>query len=826
VNVLGLNFVGIDPSACVVSEGQIRAFCEEERLVRLKKADNIHPSESARVCLDIAGLKPGDIDVIVFPWDVQRYSNGSIESFYRNLNRLTPPDREMKFWQADSLRQYNQQRIERDIEAIWRDVGGGVVPPIRYVAHHHAHACGVFRCSGFADALVLVVDGNGEEFATSLWVGKGHSVERIHAITIPHSLGWFYSTMTSFLGFTPGEDEYKVMGLASYGRAQNDLLSRMRRVLAQSESGDYRLQSIMTYSGSHSYSPEYTDALVDLLEVPPRSPNSKIEPYHEDLAYATQVLLEETLLGLLQRWRKETGLATLCMNGGVALNCKANGRILQSGLFDKVFALPMAGDAGQSLGAALVIAGEEVKVSKAHIFTTHLGPQFTSAQIQETLIDCGVCFEKVDDVCMRAARAIAFGKIVGWFQGRMEGGPRALGGRSILADPRYEAIRDRVNRAVKFREIWRPFCPSIMWEEAEDYIPGAQAVPLMTHVLPVTDKARKTIPAVVHVDGTSRPHVVHPHIQPLFWRVLRDFRELTGVPAVLNTSFNVRGEPIVATPRDAIRCFFGSGLDALAMGDYWIEKCQGQTAARPMWLEADSAPPAIRRINVPAGDYLLGPSRMKVWVDAFAIGTYPVTNREYGCFLEIVLRNGDGAYRHPLQPTGKPHQPQYWLTDPWNRPDHPVVGVDWWDAWAFCRWAGGFLPSECQWEAAATGLEGRRYPWGDSWEEGRANTRELWGQDAWKVGRTTPVDTYPQGRTEAGVYDLTGNVWEFTADAFATPWTPTPRLFDGGGTVTIKGGSFRRTKKDQTCRARDESEVDCRGQNNGFRCAFRAGNRR
>ena len=259
----------------------------------------------------------------------------------------------------------------------------------------------------------------------------------------------------------------------------------------------------------------------------------------------------------------------------------------------------MASDAGQSLGAALVVAGEEANVSTGRMFTTHLGPEFTSPQIRDALLDCGVCFEEVDDICSRTARAIASGKIVGWFQGRMEGGPRALGGRSILADPRREAVRDRINSAVKFREKWRPFCPSIMWEEAENYIPGSRAVPLMTHVLPVTDKAREAIPAVVHVDGTSRPHVVNPQIQPLFWKVLRDFRELTGVPAVLNTSFNVRGEPIVATPNHAIRCFFGSGLDALAIGDYWIEKRQDRASVRPAWLTADHAAPAMQRVEVP-----------------------------------------------------------------------------------------------------------------------------------------------------------------------------------------------------------------------------------
>jgi len=825
VNVLGLNFIGIDPSACVVSDGKIMAFCEEERLSRLKKSEDIHPIKSAQACLDLAGLLPGDIDAIAFPWDVLRYSNGSMESFYCDLNAQVPPDREMQFWQADSLRQYSRDRIDRDIQAIWRGIGGSTIPPVTCVAHHHAHAFGAFACSGFSDALVLVIDGNGEDLATSIWTGERNAVELNHAIRIPHSLGWFYSTMTSYLGFTPGEDEYKVMGLASYGRPKEGLLSRMRTFLMQSADGDYRLDPRMTYSGAHSYSTEYSDALVDLLGVLPRSPGSEVKTCHEDLAYATQTVLEETLLGLLRRWREETGLSALCMNGGVALNCKANGRILQSGLFGDVFVLPMASDAGQSLGAALVVAGEKIKDSTVAKFTTQLGPGFTSKQIHESLVECGVPFERVDDICLRTAKEVADGKVVGWFQGRMEGGPRALGGRSILADPRNVVMRDRVNAAVKFREGWRPFCPSILWEEAEDHIPGSRSVPLMTHVLPVTERAKTVIPAVVHVDGTSRPHVVNRQVQPLFWQVLRRFKELTGVPAVLNTSFNVRGEPIVATPKDAIRCFFSSGLDALAMGDFWIEKHPVVATVRPGGPGEEKALPTLRRIEVGAGEYLLGPDRVSVRVEAFAVGTFPVTNREYAAFLDAVSREGDDAYRHPLQPLGKPHQPQYWLTGPWNRPDHPVVGVDWWDAWAFCSWAGGFLPSECQWEAAATGLDGRRYPWGDIWDDGRANTLEVWGADAWRIGRTTPVRKYPQGRTPTGIHDMAGNVWEYVCDAFEPQWTPTPRPFEGGGNVMIKGGSFRRTKVDQTCNARDESEVDCRGQNNGFRCAFLAAER-
>jgi carbamoyltransferase len=820
MNVLGLNFIGIDPSACVVREGRIASFCQEERLVRLKNAEDILPIESARVCMDLAGLQPGDIDAIAFPWDVPRYTDGSMETFYRDLCREVPFDREMKLWAADSLRQYEQCRIERDIESIWRQIGGADLPPIRYVAHHYAHALSALRCSGMEESLLLVVDGNGEELATSVWTGKRDTIDLLHAVMIPHSLGWFYSTMTAFLGFTPGEDEYKVMGLASYGRASDNLLGKLRKVLVPCEDGGYLVEPRMTYCGQHSHSTEYTDALVELLGVSPRATDGEITSSYKELAHGTQFLLEETILRLLRSWRQKTGLARLCMNGGVALNCKANGRILQAGLFDQVFSLPMASDAGQSLGAALAAADERANASTDYMLTTQLGPAFTSTEIRETLSDCGVSYKMIEDISSQAASAIASGKIIGWFQGRMEGGPRALGGRSILADPRHEAIRDRVNMAVKFRENWRPFCPSIMWEDAEDYIPGSRGVPLMTHVLPVTDKAKQTIPAVVHVDGTSRPHVVDQQVQPLFWRVLHNFRKLTGVPAVLNTSFNVRGEPIVATPKDAIRCFFGSGLDALAMGDFWIEKRLDPSTARSGWLEADHTCPALPRVKVPSGDYRLGPNRMKVRIDGFTIGTYPVTNREYADFLVVVSWDGDAAYRHPLQPVGKSHQPQYWLTDPWNRPDHPVVGVDWWDAWAFCQWAGGFLPSECQWEAAATSLEERRYPWGDRWEEERANTLELWGPDAWKIGRTNPVHEYPKGCTQAGAYDMVGNVWEFVADAFEEPWIPAAKSFAGGGTVTIKGGSFRRSREDQTCNTRDESEVDCRGQNNGFRCAF------
>jgi len=816
--ILGLNFNGIDPSACIVIDGQLVVYCEEERFTREKKAEDRLPSASAAECLSLAGVTAGDITDIAYPWDAMSYSDGRMLRFYEGLNALHPPDDEMSMWQKDSLSRYSVKRLTWALSLLWRQIGGRTtLPKIHFIPHHLCHAVGAVLSSGFDESLVLVADGNGEQDSTSIWLASPSEIRRLHTITLPHSLGWFYSSITAFLGFVPGEDEYKVMGLASYGdRAR--FAEAFEELLPVEDSGDYRFPPRFSYCGLHNYSTQFTDELVELFGVRPRSGGDPPSDVHRDIAAGAQARLETVLIRMAAYWQDVVHAKRLCLNGGIALNCRANGLLSLSGMFEDVYALPMASDAGQAIGAALTVVWRHDPQARAPLHSTLLGPGYTPSAIHQVLDQCGLEYQVPKDIAETAARALLMGKIVGWFQGRMEGGPRALGARSILADPRYVSARDRVNKVVKYREAWRPFCPSVLAEYAELYFPGALKAPLMTHVLPVPEETARAVPAVVHVDGTSRPHVVEKERQPLYWRMLEAFRCLSGIPVVLNTSFNVKGEPIVATPSDAVRCFYATGLDALALGPYWLTKQN----RRPIIENANMGVRFPRRtVRISAGTYPLGPEAAPVPLSAFDIDVYPVTNTQYATFLREVRLYGDDQWRHPRQPKNKNHLPQYWHDPPWNEDAAPVVGVDWWDAWAYASWSGGRLPTEIEWEAAAAGFERRTYPWGNEWNPARLNSKEFWGDDAWAKGRTWPVTRFPAGATPEGVYDLAGNTWEYTSTLFSPKWSNCPRTFDGSGMIVIKGGSFRRDRSWQTCVARDDTEVDCRGQNNSFRCVYR-----
>jgi carbamoyltransferase len=335
------------------------------------------------------------------------------------------------------------------------------------------------------------------------------------------------------------------------------------------------------HHGPHTFSERFTDCLVDQLGLPPRQGPRPIEPIHEDIAFEAQRLLEETVLRLLGHFRRETGLGRLCIGGGVGLNVKMNSRIQRSGLFDEVFAFPIPNDSGLAIGAAVGFWVDRCGRRPSPLKHLYLGPSWSDDDIEQQVKSCGLTYRKCEDIASDTARILADGKVVGWFQGRLEGGPRALGGRSILADPRRIEARDRVNTAIKFREYWRPFCPSLTEEAAARYLVKPSAAPFMIQAFEATEEARRQTPAVVHVDGTMRPQTVDPQSNPRYYRLLKAFEARTGVPVLLNTSFNVKGEAIVCSPRDALRTFWSTGLDALAIGSFLIEKPETPLAIRP-----------------------------------------------------------------------------------------------------------------------------------------------------------------------------------------------------------------------------------------------------
>jgi carbamoyltransferase len=573
MNIVGY-FHGIDPAACLLSDGEVVAYVEEERLVRIKHAADRFPIRSIAYCLDEAGLTPGDVDCFAYGWNADAYSDGTMQAFYETVNRTHPPDEATLAWQRRNLAWFHRDRLRSTLQRqLLRHFGTRSEPVVRFYPHHRAHAVTAFHCSPFDEALVLTVDGSGDQHCAVVWHGRGLDLRPLHETFIPNSLGWFYAAITEYLGFAAYDGEYKVMGLAAYGRPDERLRAALAKVVSAGPNGyDYAVDPTYLHHGAHTYSERFTDALVDLLDLPPRPETAPIEAVHEDLAFEAQRLLEEHVVRLVAHFRAQTGLRRLCVAGGVGLNVKLNSRLYASGLFDDVFVFPIPSDSGTALGAAAGVHQDATGGRVAPLAHLYWGPGYDDAAIEAQLRSCGLAYRRSDDICEDTAALLADGQVVAWFQGRLEGGPRALGGRSILADPRSGASRERVNAAVKFREYWRPFCPSLTVEAADTYLERPTAAPFMILAFDATAAAARDVPAVVHVDGTTRPQTVDARTNPRYHRLLEAFARRTGVPVLLNTSFNVKGEAIVASPRDALRTFWSTGLDALAIGSFLVTK--------------------------------------------------------------------------------------------------------------------------------------------------------------------------------------------------------------------------------------------------------------
>ncbi len=577
LSVLGVNFSGSDPNAAIVIDGQIIAAVEEERFVREKHAAGRFPTHAIHYCLARARRMSRPVDLVAFGWNCTKYSNGDMQRFYEGeVNSKFNVDDATRRWQRWMLHTYSAEEITRRIhEALLADgTDREALPPVRFLDHHRTHAAGAYLLSGFDAAAILTLDGSGEETCTAIWSGQSGEVKQHQQFAIPHSLGWYYAAMTEYLGFRAYDGEYMVMGLAPYGNHSPALAQKLRRVVGgELPAGDYRIDPSYIHYGPHTHSGRYTDALPELLGSPPRRRDTDPTDHYKDVAHATQSVLEAIGVGLAKRATEMAGSPRLCLAGGTALNCKMNQRILESAWVDDVFVLPNAGDGGQSLSAALLLDADLTGRRPSPLRSVALGPEFSDGEIKAFLDECLIEADHVEDVASLAAQDVADGKIVGWFQGRMEFGPRALGNRSILADPRATASRDRVNAVVKYREYWRPFCPSILYEAARDYFSIVPSdAPFMTITLPVRPEMRGKIGAVVHVDGSARPQFVHRQTHSLYHRAIEEFARITGVPSVLNTSFNVKGEPIVCTPRDAVRNFYSCGMDVLYLGSFRLQK--------------------------------------------------------------------------------------------------------------------------------------------------------------------------------------------------------------------------------------------------------------
>jgi len=567
--ILGISSYSHESSAALIKDGEIKFLIEEERLNREKHTSRF-PYHAIRAGLEKEGITFKDIDQVTFFWKPWReiFNNAGhmLRFFPASLNLLTGTSGGGEY--SFLARVWAKLNVSRDIQRHFRLARP---PKVRFVEHHLAHAASAFFVSPFDEAAILTVDGRGESTTTMLAVGQGNRIDKIKEICAPHSLGHLYAAVTNYLGFRAFHDEWKVMGMSAYG--QPTFVKEFEDMVRLTDDGGYRLNlkyfKFHTHGQKHWVSGEFEKKLG-----PRRKPTDGYDQRHFDIAYGLQYVVERTGIYLARHLREITQQKNLCMTGGVVLNCLMNKRIVEESGFGNYFFQPVANDAGTSLGSALYEYHETRRQPRRTVFDSiYLGLEFNNYEIERALKERKVNYRRSENIARDAARCIADGKIVGWFQGRMEAGPRALGSRSITVDPRDPKMKDRLNERVKRREFFRPFAPSVLEEKAAEYFifPKGQPSPYMILIADVRPEKKDIIPAVTHADGTARFHTVSKRTNPLYWQLIAEFEKITGVPVIINTSFN-ENEPIVCTPEDAVNCFLRTDFDVLAIGDYIVEK--------------------------------------------------------------------------------------------------------------------------------------------------------------------------------------------------------------------------------------------------------------
>lgn len=597
MNILGISAFYHDSAACLIRDGQIVAAAQEERFTR-KKHDPRFPFQASAFCLRQAGITANDLNYVAF-YDKPHLKFERILKTYMDYapQGWDTFSKAIPLWFGGKL--FIRQQIE---EAL------GYSGRILFMEHHESHAMSAYYPSPFSESAVLTIDGVGEWATTSIAIGRGNNLDLTSEIHFPHSLGLLYSAFTAYTGFKVNSGEYKMMGLAPYGRPVfKDLI--YEHLIDVKGDGSFHLN--MEYF-DFPYSVSMTnDRFNDLFGGPPRESEATLTQREMDLARSVQEVTEEIVLKIGHHIRNTTGMRNLCLAGGVALNCVANGRILAERVFDDIWIQPAAGDAGGALGAALgvwhKVLGKPRSVNLGHdsMAGSYLGPEYTSDEIRTYLIKEAIPFEEVPNgqLADRVADLLEQEKVVGWFQGRVEFGPRALGARSILGDPRSAKMQETMNLKIKFRESFRPFAPSILREKVSEWFEIEHDSPYMLLVAPVKrskqrpvssaeeslfgiDKLnviRSEIPAVTHVDYSARIQTIHRDTHPIYYELVERFNERTGCPVVVNTSFNVRGEPPVCSPPDAYKCFMRTHMDFLVMGNFILDKVNQQ----PLGVDSD-----------------------------------------------------------------------------------------------------------------------------------------------------------------------------------------------------------------------------------------------
>lgn len=574
MNILGITGLGVAPAACLVQDGKLIAMAEEERFNRIKGSFGLLPEKASRFCLEYGKLSLEDIDYIVFSWDAYRYRFYMPFFFLSTYIKRAPKTQgENLVTTLEELLKYQPGKLKSSIAAMLRRSGiRGRVPPIEFIPHHLAHAASTFYCSGFDQAYILVIDSSGEDKSTTIFKGDGLEIKEKKCFKIPDSLGWFYQSITEFLGFLPNRNEAKVMALAPYGKYNQEIYSKLKKMISFNEKGNYKYDPSYSFLGRHNYGTVYSEKMVKLFKKM-RYPQEPIEQTHRDLAFAAQDILEKIVISIVKDISRAPDYnKKLCLAGGVALNCKMNGALAAKGYLEEIFIPPVSNDAGSALGAALYFAKEKGYNPRFKMEHAFWGPEFSNDRIKLLLNKFGAKFGADPEIEITVANLLTQDKIVGWFQGRMEIGPRALGARSILANPTKSWIKDSINIKVKNREPWQPFAPSMLYEAKDEYLTKPKESPFMALTFGVDKDLKKMLPAVVHLDNTTRIHFVKKEVNPKYWRLINEFKKITGAPAILNTSFNAGEEPIVCTPEQALRTFYTTGMEYLAMNDFLIYK--------------------------------------------------------------------------------------------------------------------------------------------------------------------------------------------------------------------------------------------------------------
>ena len=598
IYILGLSAYYHDSAACLIKNGEILSAAQEERFSR-KKHDARFPFNAIKFCLEKNNLSLSQIDNIIYYEKPLLTFERLLETYISTAPRgLTSFIASMQVWLKEKL--FLKTDIKKNLikvqSSLNQEVSERKLPNLLFSEHHLSHAASAFYPSPFEEAAILCMDGVGEWATTSLWFGKDKKISPIWEINFPHSIGLLYSSFTYYCGFKVNSGEYKLMGLAPYGKPKYVSLIKENLIDIKPD-GTFRLD--MKFFKYHRGLRMTSSKFHDLFGQLPRKKESEIDQFHMDIAASIQVVTEDIIILLAKSIKKETGAKNLCLAGGVALNCVANGKLLKENIFDDIWIQPASGDAGTALGAALYTYYSYKRVNRFvnkydSMKGTYLGPDFSNEYIETFLnsINADFIYMKDDDLFLKVSNLIDQGNVIGWFNGPMEFGPRALGGRSILGDPRNQNMQSIMNLKIKYRESFRPFAPSVLEEDASSQFQINNRSPYMLLVAPVNKEIcnkmdiheeamfginklnipRSTIPAVTHVDYSARVQTVNINQNLRYYKLIRKFKELTGCPLVINTSFNVRGEPIVCSPEDAYRCFIRTEMDILVLENYILYK--------------------------------------------------------------------------------------------------------------------------------------------------------------------------------------------------------------------------------------------------------------